>query len=346
LIAAIDHTTGMPDEPTPVLYAPLGDDELLDAYSAAVTSVVERAGPAVVSLEVRGAFKARTGIGPQGAGSGFLVAPDGYVMTNSHVVAAGKDLRVRTATGDTLSAHLVGDDPATDLALVKIDASGLAEVGVTPAFLAMDGARKARPGQLVVAIGNPLGFESTVSTGVVSGLGRSLRGRTGRLIDGVIQHTAPLNPGNSGGPLLDARGRVIGVNTAIIARSQSIGFAVGADTAAWVLGQLLAHGRVKRAWLGVGAIRRPLDRRLARHHALGAAAVEVQSVEAKSPASRAGLADGDLIVGFGGTTIEGVDDLHRALRDWPPGKSVALAVIRRGQRLEVSITPASSADRA
>lgn len=319
------------------------DDDLLDAYSAAVTTVVDRAAPAVVSLEVRGAIKARTGIGPQGAGSGFIVAPDGYVMTNSHVVAAGKDLRVRTATGDTLPAHLVGDDPATDLALIKIDPAGLAEVGSTAPFLTMDGARKPKAGQLVVAIGNPLGFESTVSTGVVSALGRSLRGRAGRLIDGVIQHTAPLNPGNSGGPLLDARGRVLGVNTAIIARSQGIGFAVGVDTAAWILGQLLAHGRVKRAWLGVGAVRRPLDRRLARHHDLGAAAVEVQSIEGKSPADRAGLKDGDLIVAFAGKKVEGVDDLHRALRDWSPGTTAELTVIRRGQKIAVAIVPAASA---
>jgi S1-C subfamily serine protease len=318
-----------------------GDAELFDAYSAAVVGVVDRAGPAVVSLEVRGALKARTGIGPHGAGSGFLVAPDGYVMTNSHVVAAGKDLRVRTAGGETLAAHIVGDDPATDLALVKIDASGLAELGAVAPFLAMDGTLAPRPGQLVVAIGNPLGFESTVSTGVVSGLGRSLRGRTGRLIDGVIQHTAPLNPGNSGGPLLDGKGRVLGVNTAIIARSQGIGFAVGVDTAAWVLGQLLAHGRVRRAWLGIGAVRRPLDRRLARHHALGAAAVEVQSVEPKSPAERAGLKDGDLVVAFAGTKVEGVDDLHRALRDWPADRSAELALIRRGARMTVAITPAA-----
>jgi S1-C subfamily serine protease len=330
------HNEGVPEEVP-------SDEELLDAYSSAVTSVVDRAAPAVVSLEVRGAFKARTGIGPQGAGSGFVVAPDGYVMTNSHVVTAGKDLRVRTATGDTLAAHLVGDDPATDLALVKIDATGLAEIGVTAPYLTMDGARKPRPGQLVVAIGNPLGFESTVSTGVVSALGRSLRGRAGRLIDGVIQHTAPLNPGNSGGPLLDARGRVLGVNTAIIARSQGIGFAIGVDTAAWILGQLLAHGRVKRAWLGVGAVRRPLDRRLARHHELGAAAVEVQSVENKSPADRAGLKDGDLIVAFAGKRVEGVDDLHRALRDWTPGQPAELVVIRRGQKLSISIVPAASA---
>jgi S1-C subfamily serine protease len=176
----------------------------------------------------------------------------------------------------------------------------------------------------------------------VSALGRSLRGRTNRLIDGVIQHTAPLNPGNSGGPLFDARGRVLGVNTAIIARSQGIGFAVGVDTAAWVLGQLLARGKVVRSWLGVGAIRRPLDRRLARHHDLGAAAVEVQSVESGSPAARARLQDGDLIVSFAGKPVGGVDDLHRLLRDWPPGQAAPIVVIRRGARVDVSITPASS----
>jgi S1-C subfamily serine protease len=340
-VIAAAAATAAEDEPGAVSAAP-DDAELLDAYSSAVVGVVERAGPAVVSLEVRGVLKAKTGIGPQGAGSGFVVAPDGYVMTNSHVVAAGKDLRVRTAGGETLQANLVGDDPATDLALVKIDASGLAELGAVAPFLAMNGALSPRPGQLVVAIGNPLGFESTVSTGVVSALGRSLRGRAGRLIDGVIQHTAPLNPGNSGGPLLDAKGRVIGVNTAIIARSQGIGFAVGVETAAWVLGQLLAHGVVRRAWLGIGAVRRPLDRRLARHHGLGAAAVEVQSVERDSPAERAGLRDGDLIAAFAATATEGVDDLHRALRSWPPGQAAELAVIRRGQRITVAITPAPS----
>ena len=343
MIAAVRDDRGDDDaiEPAAAAAEPT-DDELLDAYSAAVTGVVERAGPAVVSLEVRGAIRARTGVGPQGQGSGFVVAPDGYVMTNSHVVAAGKDIRVRTATGETLPAQVMGDDAATDLALVKVDPAGLAESGVVPRYLAIDGARKPRPGQLVVAIGNPLGFESTVSTGVVSGLGRSLRGRTGRLIDDIIQHTAPLNPGNSGGPLLDGRGRVLGVNTAIIARSQGIGFAVSVDTAAWVLGQLLARGRVRRAWLGVGAIRRPLDRRLARHHELGAAAVEVQSIEGSSPAARAGIKDGDLIVKFADKKIEGVDDLHRALRTWMPGEPAQLVVIRRGQRMTLSITPASS----
>lgn len=313
-----------------------GDDAaLLDAYSRAVIGVVEVAGPAVVSLEVT----ARRGRGPSGAGSGFVVTPDGYVMTNSHVVAGTRHIRVRTPAGEIVEAQVVGDDPATDLAVVRVDPAALASAGTTPAYLPVVGTVAPRVGQLAVAIGNPLGFESTVSTGVVSALGRSLRGRDHRLIDGVIQHTAPLNPGNSGGPLLDGSARVIGVNTAIIARSQGLGFAIAVETAAWVLGQLLHHGRVRRAWLGLGASRRPLDRRLAYHHGLGAAAVEVQTVEQGSPASRAGLADGDLIVRFGEAKIESVDDLHAQLRGWAAGERVRLGVIRRGARIDLDITP-------
>jgi len=328
-------------EAEPVALVPAEDTALLDAYSTAVIHVVDTVGPAVVSLEVRGSGPRgrrrppSSDDDPSGAGSGFAVTPDGYVLTNSHVVAAGRDLRVRTSSGDVLPAQVVGDDPATDLALVKVDAGAAPHVPV-------DGAIRPRPGQLVVAIGNPLGFDSTVSTGVVSALGRTLRGRDGRLIDGVVQHTAPLNPGNSGGPLLDSRGRVVGVNTAIIARSQGIGFAVGVDTAAWVLGQLLAQGRVRRAWLGLGAMRRPLDRRLARHHSLGTGAVEVQSVEGGSPADRAGLRDGDLLVAFAGKPIDSVDDLHRILRDWAPGAAAELTIVRRGQMLEVAITPSEA----
>ncbi len=300
----------------------------LDAYSKAVIAVVERAGPAVVSLEhAKG-----------GSGSGFVVTPDGYVMTNSHVASGARELRVRTQAGETARATVVGDDPATDLALVRVDASAL-----PGAYLSIDGSITPRVGQLAVAIGNPLGFESTVSTGVVSALGRSLRGKGNRLIDGVIQHSAPLNPGNSGGPLLDASSRVLGVNTAIIARSQGLGFAVGVETAAWVLSQLLAHGRVRRAYLGIGAARRPLDRRLAYAHGLGGSAVEVQSVEKGSPAATAGLRDGDLIVRFGDAAIAGVDELHRVLRDRTAGTPTKLAVIRRGQRLDLDITPAWTA---
>jgi S1-C subfamily serine protease len=255
-------------------------------------------------------------------------------MTNSHVVASAGEIRVRTSTGETITGQVVGDDPATDLALVRVDASLL-----PPTYLPVDGSLSPKVGQLAVAIGNPLGFESTVSTGVVSALGRTLRGRTNRLIDGVIQHTAPLNPGNSGGPLLDAHGRVLGVNTAIIARSQGLGFAIAVETAAWVLSQLLAHGRVRRAWLGIGAARRPLDRRLAYAHGLGRSAVEVQSVERGSPAARAGLAEGDLIVSLDGLAITDIDVLHRALRDRPADKTYKLGVIRRGARLDLDITP-------
>ncbi len=312
------------------------DDELLDAYSQAVIRVVERAGPAVVSLEVQQGGTARGG----GAGSGFVVTPDGYVMTNSHVVASARSIKVRTPAGEIVNGRVVGDDPATDLALIRVDASALATAAGSVPYLAIDGTLAPRVGQLAVAIGNPLGFESTVSTGVVSALGRSLRGRGNRLIDGVVQHTAPLNPGNSGGPLLDTAGRVIGVNTAIIARSQSIGFAIAVETAGWVLSQLLAHGRVRRAWLGIGAARRPLDRRLAYHHGLGASAVEIQSVESGSPAAKTGLVDGDLIVRFAERAIESVDDLHKALRTWPPGQPARLGVIRRGARVDLEVTPA------
>lgn len=305
---------------------PPRDEELLDAYSQAVIGVVEKAGGAVVSLEV-GSQR-----GPAGAGSGFVVTPDGYVMTNSHVVHGARHIKVRMPSGEIADGQVMGDDPATDLALVR------AELGAAM-HLPVDGALSPRVGQLAVAIGNPLGFESTVSTGVVSALGRSLRGRTNRLIDGVIQHTAPLNPGNSGGPLLDTAGRVIGVNTAIIARSQNLGFAIAVETAAWVLGQLLQHGRVRRAWLGLGAARRPLDRRLAYHHGLGAAAVEIQAVEPGSPAARAGLVDGDLLVRFADKPVESVDQLHKILRGWQAGLSARLAVIRRGTRLDLDITP-------
>lgn len=304
------------------------DDALLDAYSRAVIAVVEAAGAAVVSIAVDA----------RGAGSGFAVTPDGYVMTNSHVVSSARTLRLRTQAGEVADGQVVGDDPATDLALVRVDPAALAGAGAAVPYLAIDAAAP-RVGQLAVAIGNPLGFESTVSTGVVSALGRSLAGKGGRLIDGVLQHTAPLNPGNSGGPLLDSTGRVLGVNTAIIARSQGLGFAIGAEIAGWVLGQLLQHGRVRRAWLGIGASRRPLDRRLAYHHGLGAAAVEIQSIEAGSPAAAAGLRDGDLLVRFGARMIEGVDELHRVLRTWPADTPAPITVIRRGAKLEVALTP-------
>jgi S1-C subfamily serine protease len=316
----------VPDEPI------LDESDVMDAYSRAVTGVVDTLGPAVVSVDVR---RGRRG-GPDGAGSGVVVTPDGFALTNSHVVAGSRELRVRASTGESASASVVGDDPGTDLAVIKVDMASLGPVGVG----SVDGGAKVRPGQLVVAIGNPLGFASTVSAGVVSALGRSLRGRDGRLIDGVVQHTAPLNPGNSGGPLADARGRVVGINTAIIARSQGIGFAVSAEIAAWVLAQLLARGRVRRSFLGIGGGTRPLDRRLARAHNIdGATAVEIMSVDNDTPASRAGLRDGDIVHRLGDRAIASIDELVRALRDIPPGQPTALGVLRRGQALTIAVTP-------
>lgn len=314
-----------------ILPLPARDDaDLLDAYSRAVIGVVDAVGPAVVSVSVR----SKPGQPRRsGEGSGFLVAPDGYALTNHHVVDQAPVLAARLTDGSELAAQVVGSDPATDLALVRLDGGSLP-------FLAVDAGAAARPGQLAVAIGSPLGFESTVTAGVVSALGRTLRSRDGRLIDNVIQHTAPLNPGNSGGPLVDSRGRVLGVNTAMMSRTQAIGFAVPVATAAWVVAELMARGRVRRAWLGIGARTMPLDRRLARFHDLAqASAVEVTSVAPRSPAAAAGLKEGDLVVRFGGRPVTGIDQLQAELRDWPPGMAAPIALVRAGRAVDVTAFP-------
>ncbi len=311
------------------------DDELYDAYSSAVMRVVDQVGPAVVNLAVRaappdGARRPRRR--PIGAGSGVLIAPDGYLLTNSHVVAHGGAVSVALEDGSEQPARIVGDDPATDLALLHIEGSGLP-------FAALDPERRARPGQLAIAMGNPLGFSSTVSTGVVSAAGRALRARNGQLIDDVVQHTAPLNPGSSGGPLLDSHGRLLGINTAIIAGSQGIGFAVPATTAAWVVSEVLARGRVRRAWLGIGGQTRPLSRRRARHFDLSqAAGVEVVSLERDAPAARAGLRERDLIVAFDGHPVTSIDDLHRLLRRHPPDQA-QLRILRGTGALDIAVHP-------
>jgi S1-C subfamily serine protease len=304
---------------------PTDDLDLLDAYSRAVMSVVDAVGPAVVSLSMRGKRS--------GEGSGFAVAPDGYLLTNHHVIDGAGAVKVRLPDGSQLAGQVVGSDPATDLALVRVDA------GSVP-FLAVDAGAAARPGQLAIAIGSPLGFESTVTAGVVSAVGRTLRSRDGRLIDNVVQHTAPLNPGNSGGPLVDSRGRVLGVNTAMISRTQAIGFAIPVATAHWVVSQLIARGRVRRAWLGIGARTMPLDRRLARFHNLDqASAVEVTSVQARGPAAAAGLKDGDLLVRFAGREVASIDHLQGVLRDWPPGMPAPLDLVRGGRAIDVTAFP-------
>ena len=309
----------------PVLVA---DGVELDAYSHAVVSAVETLGPAVVSLTAGDRRRGRVG-----AGSGILLAPDGYVLTNSHVVHGAARLEVALTDGRTLGATLVGDDPATDLAVVRADGTGLlyAPLGDSAAL---------RVGQLVIAIGNPLGFQSTVSAGVVSALGRTLRGVGGRLIENVIQTDVALNPGNSGGPLVDSRAQVVGINTAIIAMAQGISFAIPANTARWVVPQLLAHGRVSRAWLGLTAQPRPLDRRVAR--ALGLVqerAVEIVAIETGGPAAQAGLTEGDVLVVVEGLAVTRIDDLHRFLAEWPIGRPLTLGVVRGSARRDVVVTP-------
>ncbi len=313
----------------PASEPPPGADAL-DAYSAAVVGAVEQVGPAVVSVYVGGPAEAEAASG--GAGSGVVVTPDGYLLTNEHVVQKVSQARVRFVDGRSVPAVVAGRDPATDLAVLRAQAATLPYAELAPA-------QRLRAGQLVVAVGNPFGYESTVSAGVVSALGRSLRSRHGRLIDGVVQHTASLNPGNSGGPLVDAQGRVTGINTAIIAMAQGIGFAVPASTAQWVLSEILTQGRVRRAWLGVAARDRPLDLRLVR--ALGLQtrrAVEILSRERQGPAAAADLQPGDLIVGVNDRPVDGIDALHRALARVPPGSELALELVRRTQRLTVGLT--------
>jgi S1-C subfamily serine protease len=290
----------------------------LDAYSRAVIGVVDKVGPAVVSIGVKKTGRSRHERG-EGAGSGVIIAPDGFVLTNNHVVENANAIEV------------VGADAATDLAVVRVGGSGLpaAQLGDSDAL---------RVGQLVIAIGNPLGFQNTVSSGVISALGRALRGESGRLIEGVIQTDVALNPGNSGGPLVDSRGRVIGINTAMIAMAQGLSFAVPINTAKWVVSELLRRGKVRRAYLGLSGQTRPVGRRTQRYFELPTAtAVEVVSVEANGPARRAGLLERDLIVLVNGVSVASVDAIHKMLVGKEAGSLVTLTVLRSGQRREISV---------
>ncbi|HLW74824.1 MAG TPA: trypsin-like peptidase domain-containing protein [Gammaproteobacteria bacterium] len=307
--------------------SPEGDSGLLDAYSRAVVAVVAQVGAAVVNIGVD------TGRGRRGAGSGVMVAPDGYLLTNNHVVEQAVGLTVTFTDGSEVQAALVGRDPATDLAVLRAQASGLPY-----ACLGDSGALQV--GQLAIAIGNPLGYESSVSSGVVSALGRSLPTASGRLIEGMIQHTAPLNPGNSGGALLDSSGRVIGINTAIIAMAQGIGFAIPVNTAQWVLTQLLTRGRVVRGFLGIAGRERPLDRRLVRHLDLPAErGVEIAGMEPGSAADRAGLMSGDIIVTLAGREVRNIPDLQRVLGEIPVDAAAEMEVVRRTRRITVKVVP-------
>ena len=307
------------------------DRELLDAYSHAIVGVVDTVGPAVVRVETPADPARRK---PGGTGSGVIISPDGLVLTNSHVVNGAAALRLSLTDARVIEARLLGDDPDTDLALLRaIDGDHMpaARLGDSKAL---------RRGQLVVAIGNPLGFESTVTAGIVSALGRSLRSRNGRLIDDVIQTDAALNPGNSGGPLLSARGEVIGINTAVIAGAQGICFAVASNTASYVVSQIVRHGRVRRGWIGIAGQTVPLPRRLAL--ALGLAqsrAVAIAAVEPDSPAAKAGLATGMLIVALAGETVSGADDIVRLLGGERIGVATALTIVAGGELKTIAAVP-------
>jgi S1-C subfamily serine protease len=308
--------------------SPKGEDPL-DAYSRAVVHVVDEVGPTVVSI---GRASSR---GPAGAGSGVVFTPDGYVLTYAHVVAGADHLELGFTDGSTSAAQVVGVDHATDLAVVRA-------TGPTLAHATFGSSAGLRVGQLVVAIGNPLGFSSTVSAGVVSALGRTMRAKDGHAMEGIIQSDVALNPGNSGGPLVDSRGRVIGINTAIILGAQGISFSVPIDTATWVVGELLTSGRVRRGWLGIAGQNRPVPRELSRKLGLGhSTGVEVTGFDERGPAARSELQKGDVIVGVGDKTVASVDDIHRALTrlKWPVAVALKLRVIRGDRLVDVDLTP-------
>lgn len=316
-------------------------EDLMDAYSRAVINAAEKVSPSVVYLEINrplaGDRRARRGPREMaGSGSGFIFTPDGFILTNSHVVHLANEISVTIADGSKYQANLIGDDPETDLAVIRINAQNLvpASLGEAP---------KIRVGQLVIAIGNPYGFQYTVTAGVVSALGRSLRAESGRLMDNVIQTDAALNPGNSGGPLVNSRGEVIGVNTAMILPAQGICFATSIDTAKFVASRLIRDGKVSRSYIGMAGQNVPLPRRIVRYYNLPVGSgVLVVSAEINSPARKAGLLEGDIIVGFDDHPIAGIDDLHRLLTDERIGQASSLVVIRRTEKLILGVIPAES----
>jgi S1-C subfamily serine protease len=321
----------------------LDDSPLLDAYSNAVVGAAENLSPSVVKIDVAQSARSRSGEPRerQSGGSGFVFTPDGLILTNSHVVHDATRIQVSFADGRRFPAHTIGDDPSTDLAIVRVDIPN----NDAPSLIAapLGDSQKLRVGQLAIAIGNPYGFQYTVTAGVVSAMGRSLRSYSGRMIDDVIQTDASLNPGNSGGPLVTSDGHVIGVNTATIMGAQGLCFAIGINTAKFVAGRLLQDGRIRRSYIGVEAQTVPLHRRLVRFYNLPQeTGVVVSSVTAGSPAQKAGLREGDLIVALDGKPIAGVDDLHRLLTDARVGVSSTLTVLRWTDKLELKVIPEES----
>ncbi len=335
LSAVLDESGS--DVPEPAANSPATEPDagLLDAYSRAVSSAVARVRPAVVHIGVE--RPGRRGRAQSGSGSGFMVTPDGYLLTNSHVAAGAVALQATLPDGRIVPGELVGDDADSDLAVVKIGAGQLAHAR-------LGDSSRVRVGQVAIAIGSPYGFQHTVTAGIVSALGRSMRSATGRLLDNVIQTDAALNPGNSGGPLIDAAGTVIGVNTAVILPAQGICFAIAANTADRVAVALIREGRVRRAYLGVSAQNLPLPRRIVRHFNLPhEAGARVEAVAPESPAALAQVRAGDIIVALGDTPIAGVDDLQRVLTGGRIGEAVEVVVLRGDKCLRLSVTPRESA---
>jgi S1-C subfamily serine protease len=328
----------------PASYAsPMSDSALLDAYSQSVVGAAEKLSPSVVKIDVAQAGKSRSGEPRehQGGGSGFMFTPDGLILTNSHVVHDATRIQVSFADGRRFPARTIGDDPATDLAIVRVDIPDNDAPHLVAAPLG--DSQKLRVGQLAIAIGNPYGFQYTVTAGVVSALGRSLRSYSGRMIDDVIQTDASLNPGNSGGPLVTSDGQVIGVNTATIMGAQGLCFAIGINTAKFVAGRLLQEGRIRRSYIGVEAQTTALHRRLVRFYNLPQeTGVVVISVTPGSPGQKAGLREGDVIVALDGKPVAGVDDLHRLLTDARAGVSNSVTVLRWTEKLNLAVVPEES----
>ena len=333
-------------EDTPTTTDPLAHSEpsedLMDSYSRAVITAAEKVSPSVVYIEVQQPVRSRRGNAPRtpqearASGSGFIFTPDGFILTNSHVVHGAKRIEATVSDGGKHEADLIGDDPDTDLAIIRINAPNL-----VPAHLG--DAQKIRVGQLVVAIGNPYGFQYSVTAGVVSALGRSLRAQSGRLMDDVIQTDAALNPGNSGGPLVNARGEVIGVNTAMIMPAQGISFATSIDTAKFVASRLIRDGKVSRSYIGLAGQNVPLPRRIVRYYNLAVeSGILVVSFEGNSPARNAGLREGDIIVGFDDHPTAGIDDLHKLLTEDRIGHQSSLVIIRGTEKLSLKVVPEES----
>ena len=317
------------------------DAALLDEYSRTVVSAADRVGPAVVNIDIKQRLESQRGpreVG--GSGSGFVIAPDGFILTNSHVVHAANQIAVSLSDGREYPAQLVGDDPDTDLAVIRIDAPHLAHVRLADS-------ENLRVGQVVIAIGNPLGFQASVTAGVISALGRSMHAQSGRLIDNIIQTDAALNPGNSGGPLVSSAGEVIGVNTAMIRPAQGICFAIASNTAKFVAGWLIKEGKIRRSYIGVAGQNVPIHRRVVRFYNLAIdTGVLVVSVEKNSPAEKTGLREGDVIVAFDTKAIGSIHELHKMLMGEQIGVQSEITIIRHTEKLSLKITPAESPLRA